>query len=59
MPYNYRDKSVDLVPRMNVTEYTPPNTDQTLPVPTAGKAIIWQKTFVHNKTLALTLSWLS
>ena len=39
MPYNYRDKSVDLVPRMNVTEYTPPNTDQTLPVPTAVKAI--------------------
>ena len=26
--HDYRDKSVDLVPRMNVTEYTPPNTDQ-------------------------------
>ena len=38
--HNYRDKSVDLVPRTNVTEYTPPNTDQTLPVPTAVKAIM-------------------
>ncbi len=36
-----RDKSVDLVPRTkNVTEYTPPNTDQTLPVPTVAKAIM-------------------
>jgi hypothetical protein len=26
--------------RTNVTEYTPPNTDQTLPVPTAVKAIM-------------------
>ena len=38
--HDYRDKSVDLVTRMNVTEYTPPNTDQTLPVPTAVKAIM-------------------
>ena len=38
--HDYRAKSVDLVPRMNVTEYTPPNTDQTLPVPTAVKAIM-------------------
>jgi hypothetical protein len=38
--HNYRDKSVVLVPRTNVTEYTPPNTDQTLPVPTAVKAIM-------------------
>ncbi len=39
---DYRDKSVDLVPRTNVMEYmyTPPNTDQTLPVPTAVKAIM-------------------
>ena len=35
-----QDKSVDLVPLTNVTEYTPPNTDQTLPVPTAVKAIM-------------------
>ena len=28
------------MPRTNVTEYTPPNTDQTLPVPTAVKAIM-------------------
>ncbi len=28
------------MPRTNVTEYTPPNTDQTLPVPTAVKASI-------------------
>ena len=34
------DNSVDLVPRLNITEYTPPNTDQTLPVPTAVKAIM-------------------
>jgi hypothetical protein len=38
--HDYRDKSVDLVPQTNVTEYTPPNTDQTLPVPTAVKAIM-------------------
>jgi hypothetical protein len=37
--HGYRDKSVHLVPQTNVTEYTPPNTDQTLPVPTAVKAI--------------------
>ena len=35
--HNYQDKSVDLVPRTNNTEYTPPTTDQTLPVPTAVK----------------------
>jgi hypothetical protein len=33
------DKSVDLVPQTNVTEYTPSDTDQTIPVPTAVKAI--------------------
>jgi len=33
-------KCVDLVPVTNVTEYTSPNTDQTLPVPKAVKAII-------------------
>ena len=38
--HDYRDKSVDLVPRTKVTEYTPPNTDQTLPVPTVAKAIM-------------------
>jgi hypothetical protein len=38
--HNYQDKSVDLVPRTNVTKYTPPNTDQTLPVPTVVKAIM-------------------
>ena len=37
---DYQDKSVDLVPLTNVTEYTPPNTDQTLPVPTAVKTIM-------------------
>ena len=34
------DKSVDLVPQTNVTEYTSPNTDQTIPVPTAVKVIM-------------------
>ena len=38
--HDYRDKSVGLVPRTNVMEYTPPNTDQTLPVLTAVKAIM-------------------
>ena len=38
--HGYRDKSVHLVPQTNVTEYTPPNTDQTLPVPTVVKAIM-------------------
>ena len=38
--HDYQDKCVDLVPLTNVTEYTPPNTDQTLPVPTAVKAIM-------------------
>jgi len=40
--HDYQDKCVDLVPVTNVTEYTPPNTntDQTLPVPTAVKAIM-------------------
>jgi hypothetical protein len=36
--HDYQDKFVDLLPVTNVTEYTPPNTDQTLPVPTAVKA---------------------
>ncbi len=38
--HNGGDKVVDPVPRKNETEYTPPNTDQTFPVPTAVKAII-------------------
>jgi len=44
--HDYQDKSVDLVPQTNVsTEYTPPNTDQTLPVPTAVKAIMVDQFF--------------
>jgi hypothetical protein len=37
-PFESDDDEVDH-DRTNVTEYTPPNTDQTLPVPTAVKAI--------------------
>jgi len=51
---DYRDKSVDLVPRTNVTEYTPPNTDQTLPVPTAVKAIMAEDIRRQQSPLALT-----
>ena len=50
----YRDKSVDLVPRTNVTEYTPPNTDQTLPVPTAVKAIMAEDIRRQQNPRALT-----
>ena len=52
--HDYRDKSVDLVPRMNVTEYTPPNTDQTLPVPTAVKAIMAEDIRGQQNPRALT-----
>ena len=52
--HDYRDKSVDLVPRMNVTEYTPPNTDQTLPVPTAVKAIMAEDIRAQQNPRALT-----
>jgi len=38
-PFESDDDEVDH-DRTNVTEYTPPNTDQTLPVPTAVKAIM-------------------
>ena len=38
-PFDSDDNEVDR-DRTNVTEYTPPNTDQTLPVPTAVKAIM-------------------
>ena len=38
-PFESDDDEVDH-DRMNVTECTPPNTDQTLPVPTAVKAIM-------------------
>jgi hypothetical protein len=38
-PFESDDDEVDHN-RTNVTEYTPPNTDQTLPVPTAVKAIM-------------------
>ena len=50
----YRDKSVDLVPQTNVTEYTPPNTDQTLPVPTAVKAIMAEDIRRQQNPRALT-----
>ena len=52
--HDYRDKSVDLVPRMNVTEYKPPNTDQTLPVPTAVKAIMAEDIRGQQNPRALT-----
>ena len=52
--HDYRDKSVDLVPRMNVTEYTPPNTDQTLPVPTVVKAIMAEDIRGQQNPRALT-----
>ena len=52
--HDYRDKSVDLVSRMNVTEYTPPNTDQTLPVPTAVKAIMVEDIRGQQNPRALT-----
>ena len=38
-PFESDDNEVDH-DWTNVTEYTPPNTDQTLPVPTAVKAIM-------------------
>ena len=40
--------------RMNVTEYTPPNTDQTLPVPTAVKAIMVEDIRRQQNPRALT-----
>jgi hypothetical protein len=48
------DNSVDLVPRLNITEYTPPNTDQTLPVPTAVKAIMAEDIRGQQNPRALT-----
>jgi hypothetical protein len=39
---------------MNVTEYTPPNTDQTLPVPTAVKAIMAEDIRGQQNPRALT-----
>ena len=39
---------------MNVTEYTPPNTDQTLPVPTAVKAIMAEDICGQQNPRALT-----
>jgi hypothetical protein len=38
-PFESDDDEVDH-DRTNVTEYTPPNTDQTLPLPTAVKALM-------------------
>ncbi len=52
--HDYRDKSVDLVPRTNVTEYTPPNTNQTLPVLTAAKAIMADDIRIQQNPRALT-----
>jgi len=52
--HNYQDKSVDLVPVTNVMEYTPPNTDQTLPVPTAVKAIMAEDIHRQQNPRALT-----
>jgi hypothetical protein len=52
--HDYRDNSVDLVPRLNITEYTPPNTDQTLPVPTAVKAIMAEDIRGQQNPRALT-----
>jgi len=45
--HNSQDKPVDLMPRKNVTECTPSNTDQTLPVPTAVKAIMAEQ--IHRQ----------
>ena len=52
--HDYRGKSVHLVPQTNVTEYTPPNTDQTLPVPTAVKAIMAEDIRGKQNPCALT-----
>ncbi len=52
--HDYQDNYVDLVPRTNVTEYTPPNTDQTLPVPTAMKAIMTEDIRRQQNPRALT-----
>ena len=52
--HDYQDKSIDLVPLTNVTEYTPPNTDQTLPVPTAVKAIMAEDIRRQQNPRALT-----
>jgi len=51
---DYQDKSVDLVPVTNVTEYTPLYTDQTLPVPTAVKAIMAEDIRRQQNPRALT-----
>jgi hypothetical protein len=54
-PFESDDDEVDH-DRTNVTEYTPPNTDQTLSVPTAVKAImaedIRRQQNLHAHTLA-------
>jgi len=52
--HDYQDKCVDLVPLTNVTEYTPPNTDQTLPVPTAVEAIMAEDICRQQNPHALT-----
>ena len=43
--HNSKDEAVYHTPRSHETEYTPPNTDQTLPVPTAVKPIMEDKMY--------------
>ena len=52
-PFESDDDEVDH-DRTNVTEYTPPNTDQTLPVPTAVKAIMAEDIRGQQNPRALT-----
>ena len=52
-PFESDDDEVDHN-RTNVMEYTPPNTDQTLPVPTAVKAIMAEDIRRQQNPRALT-----